>query len=93
MLSEIAVCKFCHGSLLLRRKPLAGFAAEFTFYCENSFRHIDSNRSFDNCTEITVQDNTVPRPSDSTENHRPNPVKVYYDLNLRLVYGLRVIGK
>lgn len=75
VLSEIAVCKFCNGSLFLRRKPLAGLAAEFTFYCENSCRPIDSNRSFDNCTKITVQDNTLPRPSTSTENHRPNPVK------------------
>lgn len=63
VLSEHAVCKFFHVRLLLRRKPLAGLAAEFTFYCENSFRPIDSNRSFDNCTKITVQDNTVSRPS------------------------------
>lgn len=79
ILLDIAVCKICHGSLCLHKKPIAGLACNIRLSCANC----NLDRSFDNCDKITC--------ANMPTNDRPN--MALYDLNIRLVYGLRVIGK
>lgn len=76
-LADIAVCKKCRGSLSLRRKPLEGLVSQITIFS----KHCDSEKSFSNCEKVSLGINDE------------DNLQTYYDLNLRLVYGLRVIGK
>lgn len=78
ILTEVAVCKFCHKSLQFTKKPVAGLATKFRIYCADCQK---TDKSFLNCKEIK---HTIPGECKT---------KTLYDLNIRLVYGLRVIGK
>lgn len=79
ILSKVAVCKLCHGSLTLSKSSVVGLATEFSIICLNC----DQSSKFMNCSKIT-------RPITSKNVSTEQP---YYDLNIRLVYGLRIIGK
>lgn len=81
-LSALAVCKFCHQSLKLTKKSIVGLATKFRLFCEGCDQ---SDRSFTNSKEISVV-----RKSKSSDIPKP---MLFYDINLRLVYGLRIIGK
>lgn len=79
VLSDVAVCRLCRGSLSFRRKPLAGLAVKMSVT-----RSCGMNKTVENCPKVT---------EDSTRLDNKPCKSIYYDLNLRLVYGLRVIGK
>ena len=82
VLNDLAVCKFCHTTLQISKKSLSGLASKFRIFCGNCEF---SDKSFVNCKEICFADNS-PTGLGLTDNK-------CYDLNLRLVYGLRTIGK
>uniref|UniRef100_A0A1B6JFM5 Mutator-like transposase domain-containing protein n=1 Tax=Homalodisca liturata TaxID=320908 RepID=A0A1B6JFM5_9HEMI len=81
VLKDVAVCRVCHGNLSFSRKPLAGLAVQISVSCSCGM-----TKAFDNCPKATdIRPRPIEAPSKSSQ--------CYYDLNLRLVYGLRVIGK
>lgn len=80
-LKEVAVCKYCHCSLSLSRKTLSGLATQISLKCNSC----DNLKKFNNCEDVCFQEtNTV---------LGLGPSQKFYDLNLRLVYGLRTVGK
>lgn len=79
ILSNLAVCKLCHGSLTLSKTSVVGLATEFCITCLSC----NQNLKFMNCNKIIG-----PAPSKNVSTEQP-----YYDLNIRLIYGLRIIGK
>lgn len=79
ILSEVAVCRLCHCTLSLTKKSAVGLATEFSITCLSC----DHNLKVMNCSKIT---RSIPDENGSTEQN-------YYDLNLRLVYSMRVLGK
>lgn len=81
-LREVAVCRLCHSYLKLSTKTLVGLATEITISCTVCDQ---SNKSFINCDKVCMPEinNEIGLKQDQT----------FYDLNLRLVYGLRTVGK
>lgn len=80
-LTEIAVCKFCGNSLKLSKKSLVGLATKITITCLNCN---EGQSTFNNCDHINVR---------TSQKDECNALTPMYDLNIRLVYGMRVIGK
>lgn len=80
-LANVAVCKDCGHRLKFAKKSLVGLATEFTISCVNCQ---DVTDTFNNCEYINVKTNKKCEGEVMTK---------IYDLNLRFVYALRVIGK
>lgn len=70
-LQNIGVCKYCKGSLVVRKRKVAGLAADIRIFCNNCEKE-----------EVFCNSKTIKHDN-----------KVYYDVNVRLVYGMRCIGK
>lgn len=80
-LANVAVCKDCGHGLKFTKKSLVGLATEFTISCVNC-EYVTN--SFNNCDHINVKTNNKCEGESMTK---------MFDLNLRFVYALRVIGK
>lgn len=80
-LAEIAVCRFCGNNLSISKKSLVGLATKITVHCVNC---IEGQTTFNNCDHINIKTSTKAECKALT---------TLYDLNIRLVYGMRVIGK
>jgi hypothetical protein len=80
-LCEVAVCKFCGHCLRLSTKSLVGLATKYTISCANCK---DLCTSFNNCDDIKVKTNKNPECKTMT---------TLYDLNIKFVYAMRIIGK
>lgn len=78
LITEVAVCKVCHGSLTLSTSKRVGLACTLSLNC----LHCDVTASKTNSpmTEVSID--------------RPNENKMYkvYDVNIRFVYAMRSIG-
>lgn len=70
-LQNIAVCKICKGALVVKKKKVAGLAANIGISCSVCEEKV----IFSNSKSVKCND------------------KVFYDVNIRLVYGMRCIGK
>lgn len=81
-MNDTAICRFCYHNLTISKKTLVGLATRFIIQCSNK-NCKNSDKSFDNCDKIVVK-------NDIEDNLKTD---LFYDLNLRLVYGLRSIGK
>lgn len=53
VLSELAVCRFCHETLHFSKKSLSGLATQFRIFCKNC-EH--SDKTFVNCEKICIVD-------------------------------------
>jgi hypothetical protein len=76
-LKDIAVCKTCGHQLSFKKTPVVGLVNKLKVICSNC----NNGKEFYNCDSVEVKDE-----KGETNN-------TYYDLNLRLVYGLRSLGK
>lgn len=83
VLGDLAVCKFCQHKIQISKKSIVGLATQFTVSCSNCEQ---GKKSFVNSENVSSITNML----DKTDSPRPITL---YDINLRLVYGLRVVGK
>lgn len=80
-LKDMAVCKICKGVLNLTRKSVVGLATEVSIFCTECH----NNKTFSNCEEICIPDTNTKLGLKETQK--------FFDLNIRLVYGMRAVGK
>ena len=79
VISSISVCKYCNKTINFKITKRLGLA----FSCEFSCAGCDSKKlgSYDNSSKMCAN---------SGNNEKLSPL---YDINIRLVYGMRAIGK
>lgn len=76
-MNNVASCKICGSTLKLGKKIVCGLACKVTLSCI----HCENKDVFENCQSVSYT-----RPKDNKQYK-------LYDLNLRLILGLRTIGK
>uniref|UniRef100_A0A1B6JDH1 Mutator-like transposase domain-containing protein n=1 Tax=Homalodisca liturata TaxID=320908 RepID=A0A1B6JDH1_9HEMI len=80
-LSNVSVCKNCHGQLVYKVKHIVGLASKIIVSCSD-------------CENtITVTNSELVRPNTNQNEAKSDRPNTFYDLNLRLVYAMRNIGK
>lgn len=83
-LAEIGVCKSCFNTLTIKRRTIVGLASELQFQCDVCKHKVMST----NCESIEIK-----YEKKKDKNDKKDKTITLYDLNIRLVYGLRSIGK
>lgn len=76
-LQSLAVCNVCHCKLKICKQHISGLACKISIQCESC----DNSETMNNCESL-----------ESTQVLEGKNTRLFY-LNLRLVYGMRSIGK